>query len=67
MISIISFISAAIAFVYLGVLGVKDLPELVQVEDKGTVYSTCNRLCNGIPYPNVLNCFWFHILIPISK
>lgn len=37
MISIISFISAAIALVYLGVLGIKDLPVLVQVEDKGTV------------------------------
>ena len=37
MISIISFISAIVAFVYLGVVGVKDLPELVQVEDKGTV------------------------------
>ncbi|MBG9984048.1 hypothetical protein HYO62_03990 [Aerococcaceae bacterium DSM 111022] len=37
MISIISFISAIVAFVYLGVVGVKDLPELVQVENTGTV------------------------------
>ena len=40
MISLISIISALVAFVYLGVLGVKDLPESVQVESAAT--STLN-------------------------
>ncbi|MBG9988973.1 hypothetical protein HZY88_08300 [Aerococcaceae bacterium DSM 111176] len=37
MISIISYISAIIAFVYLGILGIKDLPELVQDGKTGTI------------------------------
>ncbi|MBG9988977.1 hypothetical protein HZY88_08320 [Aerococcaceae bacterium DSM 111176] len=40
MISTISIVSALIAFVYLGVLGVKDLPESVQVKSAGV--STLN-------------------------
>lgn len=37
MISAISVITALITFVYLIVLGVSDLPNLVQVENKGII------------------------------